>query len=126
MAIPVFLTGEPAEGKIEGLPGVSEGLIEAHEAAAKFALILVEILGTASLLCLVLLQRGIRAASLVLLGVWGLALLTGGLFVHTAKLGGQIRHTEVRAPGSSTGEAASNSALGSGEDNRKKGEHDDD
>ncbi|MBB6054067.1 hypothetical protein [Armatimonas rosea] len=126
VAIPVFLTGEPAEGKIEGLPGVSEGLIEAHEAAAKFALILVEILGTASLLCLVFLQRGIRAASLVLLGVWGLALLTGGLFVYTAKLGGQIRHTEVRDPGSSGGVAASSSALDSGEENRKKGEHDDD
>lgn len=126
VAIPVFFTGEPAEGKIEGLPGISEGLIEAHESAAKYALILVELLGLVALLCLVYLQRGIRAASLVLLGVWGLALLTGGLFVYTAKLGGQIRHTEVRDAGSSAGEATTTSTPSLGEENHKSGQHDDD
>lgn len=126
VAIPVFLTGEPAEATVDGLPGISEGLVEAHEATAKISLILVELLGLVALLCLVLLHRGTRAASRVLLGAWGLALLTGGLFVYTAKLGGQIRHTEVRDPGSSGGVAASSSALDSGEENRKKGERDDD
>lgn len=95
-AVPVFLTGEPAEGVIERLPGVSEQALEAHESAAKLALVLMELLGGVSLLSLFLLPRGTRAASSLLLGTWGLALLAGGVLIYTAKLGGQVRHSEVR------------------------------
>ena len=35
IAIPVFLTGEPAEASVENLPGVSELVIEEHEEAAE-------------------------------------------------------------------------------------------
>ena len=38
--IAVFLTGEPAEEIIEHLPGVTEALIEVHEEAGLFSLIL--------------------------------------------------------------------------------------
>ena len=36
-AVPVFFTGEGAEEAIEHLPGVSENVIEKHEALAKVA-----------------------------------------------------------------------------------------
>ncbi len=36
--IPVYLTGEPAEDGIVGLPGVSKALIEQHAEAAELAL----------------------------------------------------------------------------------------
>ena len=39
-AIPVYLTGEPAEEIAEKLPGVSEQITESHESAAMIALIL--------------------------------------------------------------------------------------
>jgi hypothetical protein len=54
--VPVFLTGEPAESQVEHFPGVSEALIEAHETVAKITLILVELLGVASLGVLFLLH----------------------------------------------------------------------
>lgn len=127
VAIPVYLTGEPAESKIEGMPNVSEGLIEAHEAAAKISLVLVELLGLSALLCLVLLKRSARVASLALWGVCALTLLTGAAFIYTAKLGGQIRHVEVRDAIPGTGNATNSEASGLDEDNhrRDENEHDD-
>lgn len=38
LAIPSFLTGEPAEKVAEALPGVSHPIIEQHEDVAKVAL----------------------------------------------------------------------------------------
>jgi len=100
--IPVFLSGEGSEEAIERLPGVSEGLIDAHAAAAKLSLIGIELLGVLSLIAFglervrhfvpvplvtaVLLASGIETASLG----------------YTANLGGQIRHSEVRAVGAGT------------------------
>lgn len=37
MTIPVYLTGEPAEERVENAGGVSQPVIEEHEEAAKFA-----------------------------------------------------------------------------------------
>jgi hypothetical protein len=45
MTIPVDLTGEPAEEGIEGLPGVSETIIEQHEEAAGVAFASIGVLG---------------------------------------------------------------------------------
>jgi hypothetical protein len=39
LAVPTYLTGEPAEKIVRDLPGVSRALIEQHEDAAMFALI---------------------------------------------------------------------------------------
>ena len=52
LAIPVFLTGEPAEESVEDLPGVSEALIGLHEDAATIAIWLMGITGLASLVAL--------------------------------------------------------------------------
>ncbi|MFN4254831.1 MAG: T9SS type A sorting domain-containing protein [Saprospiraceae bacterium] len=48
IAIPVFLTGEPAEESVEGLAGVSEAIIEQHEEAAELAIWVMEALGLLS------------------------------------------------------------------------------
>jgi hypothetical protein len=45
VAIPTYLTGAPAESVVEGLPGVSEAIIEQHEEAALIALVALELLG---------------------------------------------------------------------------------
>lgn len=94
-AIPVFLTGEGAEEAVERLPGVSETVIEEHEDLAKFAFAVVSAAALLSLAGLLLYgQAGIRRwiRPLVLL----LALVTAGILVVTAHLGGQVRHTEIR------------------------------
>jgi len=99
VAVPVFLTGEPAEERIEDLAGVSKGRIEEHEEAARFALIGMELLGAVALAGLVVFRRapriagGLTAASLVF------GLLVSGVVARAANLGGQIRHSEIRGTG---------------------------
>ncbi len=93
--VPVYLTGEPAEELVEHRAGVSEQVIHAHEEAAELALIVVGVLGAASLFALLWskLGRPLPVASFpVLLAI---SLVTFGLFIRTAHLGGQIRHDEI-------------------------------
>lgn len=96
LAIPVFLTGEPAEESVEGLAGVSEALIEQHEEAAEIAIWVMEALG---LLSLVIVFTGFKSEQIKksLVGAsFVLGLATFGLMAYTGYLGGQIRHSEIR------------------------------
>ena len=102
----VYLTGEPAEETVEHLAGVSESVIHSHEEAALVATILMSALGFVSLGGLVGFRkrtagipRGFAALALVL------SLAPAAAMAYTANLGGQIRHTEIRAGAVATGEA---------------------
>ena len=101
MAIPVYLTGEPAEHAVEGLPGVLEQFIESHEDFAQYALISAIISGIAALAALVLglMKSDSRVRGLLATVTIVLALITAGLMGWTARLGGLIRHSEIRAAG---------------------------
>ena len=96
-AIPVYLTGEPAEEIVEDLPGVSEQLIEEHEEQAEIAFIFVEVTGALALISLIVRlysdKFGHRLALLTLL----VLIISGGLMAWTANLGGEIRHPEIRS-----------------------------
>ncbi|MBL7825167.1 MAG: hypothetical protein JNJ57_00960, partial [Saprospiraceae bacterium] len=97
IAIPVFLTGEPAEESVEGLAGVAESAIEAHEDAAQMAIWTMEALGLVSLIALFF---GVKqqATAKTMTGIaFGLSLITFVLMARTGYLGGQIRHTELGA-----------------------------
>lgn len=109
-SIVVYLTGEPAEDGVEGLAGVTKALIGRHESAALAATIGVGILGGFSLVGLAgfrrlaVVPRWFTSSALVL------AFVTTGMMGWTANLGGQIRHTEIRA-----GAPAAGGEGGSGE-----------
>ncbi len=97
VAIPAYLTGEPAEDGTRGLTGVSKSLIERHEEAAGVALGGVLTLGALGLVGLVWF-RGKRPmpswfGGITLAG----ALIVSGLMAWTASLGGEVRHTEIRS-----------------------------
>jgi uncharacterized membrane protein len=97
LVLPVFFTGESAEEAVEHMPGVSESVIETHEDAAKIAIWGMVILGAASIGSLTYAAKR-RSLPMPLLGLVGLLAITSmGLIGRTAYLGGQIRHTEVRA-----------------------------
>jgi uncharacterized membrane protein len=96
-AIPVFLTGEPAEERVEGLAGVSEAVIEPHEEAAVFAFWCMEALGFLSLLALFLKFERPNVSKIAMPLIVALSLVTSGLMAYTGYLGGQIRHTEIRS-----------------------------
>ena len=91
IAIPVYLTGEPAEEQTEHLAGVSHDFIEKHEDSALFSLVAILLLGAVSLATLILRNQKLYILCLIL------ALIAGGLISWTARLGGQVRHSEIRS-----------------------------
>lgn len=97
LTIPLFLTGEPAEERIEGIAGVSEVLIEAHEEAAELALWFMEGLGLLSLITLFAGSKNESIKKMLVGSAFALSLVTFGLMARTGYLGGQIRHTEIRS-----------------------------
>jgi uncharacterized membrane protein len=117
IAIPTYLTGEPAEELVEHLPGVAESLIKNHEEAAEVSLVLVLIAG--ALGGIKLLVRWSKIDRLTSIG-FGIALVVSAISLgYTANIGGEIRHTEIRATanGNQTlnGESENKNELGEGE-----------
>jgi uncharacterized membrane protein len=95
-AIPGYLTGEPAEELIERLPGVAKGPLEQHEDFAVFGLVGAVISGLLAALSLFIWRKspalpawGVSAVTLV-------AVASAVAMGWTAKLGGEIRHPEIR------------------------------
>jgi hypothetical protein len=96
LALPVYFTGEPASEVVEHLPGVAESLIEEHEDAALFALLMAGATGVVALAGLILFRRAERLPRRIVGAVLVLSLATSGLMGWTANRGGRIRHTEIR------------------------------
>lgn len=96
-AIPVFLSGEPAEEIVEHRAGVSEGAIHEHEEASELSLILIEVLGALVLAAWLFERFKAPMPPTVWFGILGLSVVTLGLFIRTAHLGGLIRHDEIRS-----------------------------
>ncbi len=123
-AIPAYMTGEPAEHTAERLPGVSESLIERHETSAAIALTGTLLLGALGATGLIR-RRGRHPAP----GWFNASLIVTLLTVNflmawTANLGGQIRHTEIRANASYRGASERDQARR--ERHHERREHDDD
>lgn len=98
--IVVYLTGEGAEEVAEDLPGVTESLIEEHEEAALVATILLGLVGAVAAGALFRFRRAGREITrgfvIVLLG---LMLIPTIAMAWVSNLGGEIRHSEIRADG---------------------------
>ena len=91
-----MMTGEGAEEAVEHLPGVSESIIHDHEEAAEITALITYALGAGALVSLwVFRRRTIPRVLSVMALVFTMA--TTGFVAYTAHLGGQIRHTEIRA-----------------------------
>ena len=96
LAVPSYLTGEPGASAVKGLPGFSDHILEQHEAAAGVTLAGCVALGIVALAGLILFQ-GKTITTWFSAALLAGALLAGGLMTWTANLGGQIRHSEIRA-----------------------------
>ena len=96
LAIPVFLTGEPAEEVIEHMPSFSEELVEEHEEAAGFAIWLVEATAVTALAGFYFsIKRG-KLPRPLFYGIAALGLFTFAALARTNSLGGKISHPELR------------------------------
>jgi uncharacterized membrane protein len=96
LAVPSYLTGGAAVGVVKGLPGFSDHIQEQHQAAAGVALAGCIMLGIVALAGLILFRGRAIADWFAVLLLAG-ALVVGSLMLWTANLGGQIRHSEIRA-----------------------------
>ena len=99
LAVPAFLTGEPAEDVVQRSAGVSERMIDAHESVAKFALMFSILLGVIALGGIWRMRSAILTQPVVV-GLLALTIASAGAFSYTAYQGGQIRHTEIAAASS--------------------------
>jgi len=97
LTVPTYLTGEPAADVVGNLEGVPSELIERHEDVAGQAFAVVGLAGIAALAVLVLQWRRKAVPQALMLATVALALAASVWMGVTANLGGQIRHSEIRA-----------------------------
>ena len=94
-AVPVFFTGEPAEERVEHLPGVASAMIERHESAGEQAMIAAQLVWIAAAAALFMSRRQRPLARPAGLAVLVIATVAAGVMARAGYLGGQIRHTEL-------------------------------
>ncbi|MBK7850466.1 MAG: hypothetical protein IPJ66_04785 [Bacteroidetes bacterium] len=95
VAIPVFLTGEPAEESVENIAGTIKATIEEHEESAEISIWLVEFMGAVSLLTFFLAKKSNTINKGLLSFLLLLSIVAAGSISYTGFLGGKIRHTEL-------------------------------
>jgi hypothetical protein len=95
VAIPVFLTGEPAEESIENIPGILKSVIETHEENAEVAFWLMEALGVFSILTFVMKVKENKMANSFTKVALVFSLVIFGFMAKVANEGGKIRHSEI-------------------------------
>ena len=94
--IPVYVTGEPAEHVVRGMPEVDREQIDPHQDWGTASLVAIEGLGIASLAGLFLARRNARLSAVLTGGSLALAVLSFAIVAWTAHLGGMIHHPEDR------------------------------
>jgi len=105
LAVPAYLTGEPAEEIAEGLPGVTETAIEQHEEAAQVAFASILVVGALATTGLAIFRtKAVPRAFAV--SVLALSVVAMAALAWTANLGGKVRHTEIRSDVAAVGEVS--------------------
>ncbi len=94
-AVITYVTGEPAEHTLKKFADASHHLIEEHEDAALYALIVMCVSGLFAAISAYLIVMKDRLAERLGKVVIAIAFLAFIIIARTAYLGGQIRHTET-------------------------------
>ena len=96
MAVAAYLTGEAAEKVVKNFPGVTEAYIGRHEEMGEYALVLMTLLGVASIVGLIIRYRTGSVPKCTLTIILLMSIVVSVVVGITANLGGQIRHSEIR------------------------------
>ena len=86
-SVPTYLTGDPAEDAVRGLPGVSRAVIAPHEQMATLSFIAILVLGVAALAGLLLFARRDQVPVWFLGSTLVLSVVVSGMMAWTAYLG---------------------------------------
>ena len=97
LAVPVYLTGEPAEEVIMPLPDVSDSIVEQHETAGTIAFSGIVALGVGAIAGLIQFRGGKAIPSWFGTTALVFSLIVSGAMGWTANLGGKARHVELRS-----------------------------
>jgi len=97
IAVPVYLTGEPAEEAVENLTGISKAIMELHEEAAGIAIWLMSITGILALTAVIFKWKNHRASGTIFTITFVVSVICFAAMARTGYYGGQIRHTEINA-----------------------------
>lgn len=90
--LPVYFSGESAEEMLEHKNGYSEQLIEAHEEFATIPFVFIIALGLFSFIALKMKKDDNKLFAVVII----LSIISSTTILYTAKLGGRIKHDEIR------------------------------
>jgi uncharacterized membrane protein len=96
ITIPVYISGDIAEEIVEVFDGVSSKTIEKHHEIAEKGVVLMGILGFASLFVFYNNRKQLIQTNLLLKLIFLLSIITSILFAVIGNYGGQIRHPEIR------------------------------
>jgi archaellum biogenesis protein FlaJ (TadC family) len=93
--IPVYLTGEKAEGIVKGMEGVSEEYIDDHEDFAEISFIAMNIAGVIAIAGLILYRKPKILPVYFIILIMIIMMIINGMMGWTAHLGGKIHHPET-------------------------------
>jgi uncharacterized membrane protein len=96
LTIPAYVTGNAAQAAIQENPGVSTRLIEMHEGAALWSLLLMLITGGFAWLGLWQYRRQLHLPRWNVAVILVLSVVTFATVSRAASLGGEIQHPEIR------------------------------
>lgn len=120
IAIPVYITGEPAQESIEKMPGISESITDLHEEAATLAIWLMGIAGVASLAALFINWQKKKLANNAFIILFAISVISFAAMARTGYYGGQIHHAEI-AGGNTINQQ---NETGGGEQDKKEKDND--
>lgn len=97
ITIPVYVTGNNAEGKIEGnYEDVDESFIEQHEDFAYYSFIVMNIAGAIAIVAMFLYKKPKLLPNSFSYFLFALLIVVLSMMGYTANLGSKIHHPEVR------------------------------
>ncbi len=94
--LPTYISGAEAQRLVRPLPAVSRGMIQVHQNAAMLTIIAMTITGMLAWFGLWEIRRFSRAGVITSKGTLLAAMVSVGLILYTASLGGKISHPEIR------------------------------
>ena len=80
LAVPAYVSGEPAEDVVKGLPGVTHSIIGEHEEMAEVAITAQVVLGVGTLVLLIVTCRGKPLSNPLIGSILAAALIVSGRF----------------------------------------------
>lgn len=97
VAIPAFLTGEPAEEVLEAAGQANDHFIEEHEETAEWAIWVCGITGVLALIAFYTSIRNMRIGKTLTIVATIIALFSSFAWFKVGNTGGEIRHSEIRS-----------------------------